>query len=165
MESVTPRRTEVVYLLKSLSFPLGRGTALKPLIKRFVLKGEALVHLALCFGVIQGRWQKLDAVSVLSWFALFVALFPPPSISTGIHILVFSVCWPQLLWMYRKREGPCSQHLGIWTRKPLEDRQKDHEEVEIRSLCWVVGKGQVPLLGHWLHGKPCPWCWDQVSLT
>lgn len=54
-----------------------------------------------------------------------------------------------------EREGPHSQYLNLWTRKPLQDRQEKHEGMETMSLCRVVGRGTVSplLLGHWLNGS------------
>lgn len=57
-----------------------------------------------------------------------------------------------LPWMYMEREGPHSQHLNIWTRKPLQDRQEKHEGMETMRLYRVVGRGTF-LLGHWLNGS------------
>ena len=41
-----------------------------------------------------------------------------------------------------EREGSHSQYLDIWTRKPLGDRQEEHEGMAAMSLCRVVGRGR-----------------------
>lgn len=61
-----------------------------------------------------------------------------------------------LLWMYMEREGPHSQCLNIWTRKPLQDRQEEHEGMETMSFYRVVGRGTCFCWDTGYMGNPVP---------